>query len=250
MDRGPGAAVGLMNRFLRLFFEYFYHQFAWTYDFVAALVSVGRWNRWILAAVPYLAGRDILEVGCGPGHLQAHLLTNRALRVAGLDESRQMIVLAKRRVIRQGLGHFKLVRGRAQAVPFPSGCFDTVVSTFPSEYIFDADTLAEIHRIVRPGGRFVVVPAAWILGKALTDRAAAWLFKVTHQSPPSAGDLFGKQLEGRLRRAGFEPHFTTIELESSQVYLVNAHRAEIAPQAAITGAGPGQWPLDPSDGMH
>ncbi len=213
-----------MNHLLRLFFQYFYHQFAWTYDIVAAVVSVGRWNRWIQTVVPYLAGRDILEIGYGPGHLQAQLLADPGLRVAGLDESRQMAALARRRVIQKGLARFKLVRGRAQDMPFPSQSFDTVVSTFPSEYIFDDRTLTEVQRILRREGRFVVVLAAWIIGRALTDRGAAWLFKVTHQAPPSPQQILSSQLEDRLREAGFEPEFVTVDLNSSLVFVVNAHR--------------------------
>ncbi len=215
-----------MSRLLRLFFQYFYHQFAWTYDFVAAVVSVGRWDRWIRAAIPYLVGNDILEIGYGPGHLQARLLAIPNLQVSGLDESRQMAAVAKRRLGRIGLKRFRLVRGRAQDLPFQSTVFDTVVSTFPSEYIFDDRTLREVRRILRPAGRFVIVPAAWIVGKALTDRGAAWLFKVTHQAPPSPRQVLSGQLEERLRAAGFEPEFITVDLETSMVFVVNARRAE------------------------
>ena len=65
--------MGLMTRFLRFFFRHFYHEFAWTYDFVAAVVSIGRWNQWIDSALPFVQGRRVLEIGHGPGHLQEHL---------------------------------------------------------------------------------------------------------------------------------------------------------------------------------
>ena len=41
--------------------------------------------------------------------------------------------------------------------------FDTVISTFPSEYIYDPDTIAEVVRVLRPGGRFIVVEGANLL---------------------------------------------------------------------------------------
>jgi ubiquinone/menaquinone biosynthesis C-methylase UbiE len=220
----PTKYPGFMSRLLRLFFQHFYREFAWTYDVVAAVVSIGRWNRWILASVPFLVGHDILEIGFGPGHLQAYLLANTKLRIAGLDESRQMGMMASNRLKRQGLDPIKLVRGQAQALPFASRSFDTVVSTFPSEYIFEAPTVYDVHRILRVGGRFVVMPAASIVGKGLTDRAAAWLFRATHQAPASPREILTAQLERILREAGFEPEFETLEIRSSLVFLVNARR--------------------------
>lgn len=196
---------------------------------VAATVSIGRWNRWIRAAVPFLVGQDILEIGYGPGHLQAHLLASAKLRVSGLDESRQMAVLAKRRLERRGLGPIQLARGRAQALPFSSESFDTVVSTFPSQYIFEPQTLHEVYRILRVGGSFVVVPAASIIGKRLADRSAAWLLRVTHQSPRSLREILTERLERGLWAAGFEPQFLTMEILSSVVFIVNSRKAAAQP---------------------
>ena len=75
-----------MKRLLRFFFKLLYHQFAFAYDFVAATVSVGRWQDWVSSILPFLAGTRILEIGFGPGHLQRHLL-RRGLTVVGIDES-------------------------------------------------------------------------------------------------------------------------------------------------------------------
>lgn len=220
--------LSLTSRSLRLFFQYFYHQFAWTYDLVAGVVSIGRWNLWIRSVLPFLRGQNILEIGFGPGHLQEYLLSQGNLRVAGLDESRQMGLLARRRLKASSLGPINLVRGWAQDLPFPSRTFDTVVSTFPSEYIFDARTLAQVHRVLRDDGRLVVVPAAWIVGRRLTDRAAAWLFRITHQAPPSPQQVLASQLESNLREARFEAQFETVEMVSSLVYVIKADKATIS----------------------
>ena len=73
---------------LRSFFFVLYHQFAWTYDLVAATVSLGRWKDWVRSALPYLSGR-VLEIGFGPGYLQLSLF-ELGIPAFGLDESRQM----------------------------------------------------------------------------------------------------------------------------------------------------------------
>ncbi len=57
----------LYGRFLRWAFGRFYREFAWTYDLVAAIVSRGHWRHWIVAAVPWLQGDAVLELGSGTG---------------------------------------------------------------------------------------------------------------------------------------------------------------------------------------
>src|SRR5512133_1366539 len=173
-----------MRALLRFFFYLLYHPFAFTYDLVAATVSLGRWKDWVLSVVPFIEGNHILEIGHGPGHLQRVLL-RRGLFAVGIDESAPMGRLAQknlRRGIVQHPKHFSssirqgnytqtnLTRGLAQHLPFPSEYFDTLVATFPAEYIFEAITLDEAYRVLHPGGRFIILPGASILGRGLMDR--------------------------------------------------------------------------------
>ena len=88
-----------MKTLLRFFFRLLYHQFAFTYDLVAATVSLGRWKDWVLSVLPFIEGNRILEIGHGPGHLQRALL-DRNLLAVGIDESPQMGHLAKRNLTR------------------------------------------------------------------------------------------------------------------------------------------------------
>lgn len=208
-------------RLLRFFFYHFYHAFAWTYDFVATLVSVGRWRGWVLSVLPYLDGPRVLELGHGPGHLQV-AASQTGLTVFGIDESRQMSRMAYSRLIRSGL-RLRLSRGYAQNLPFEAGCFDTVVATFPTEYIFDPRTLTDIRRVLRPGGKLVVVPVAWIGGKTLPDRAAAWLFRVTNQGSPLTEEA-RERIKAHFTEAGFEVQIETLEKRSSTVLVILASR--------------------------
>ena len=88
-----------MRNLLRFFFHLLYHPFAFTYDWVAAIVSVGRWKDWVLSVIPFIEGTRILELGHGPGHLQRVLLS-RDLVAVGLDESAAMGRLAQRNLRR------------------------------------------------------------------------------------------------------------------------------------------------------
>ncbi len=208
-------------KLLRFLFYHFYHAFAWTYDFVAALVSVGHWQAWVLTALPYLDGPRVLEIGHGPGHLQV-AIRKKGLIAFGLDESRQMGKMAFSRLLHAGLPT-ALSRGYAQFLPFELGCFEDVVATFPTEYIFDVRTLAEVRRVLRPGGKLIVMPMAWIGGKRFTDRAAAWLFRITHQNSElteSARD----RLEVYFTEAGFEVQIEIVEKGSSTVLVIVARK--------------------------
>jgi cyclopropane fatty-acyl-phospholipid synthase-like methyltransferase len=100
----------------------------------------------------------------------------------GLDLSPQMGRLARKR-LRDGSCDVPLVRARAQALPFRSGAFDSVVSTFPTEFIVDPATLEEVARVIGQGGRAVVVPGV-VFGASLPARSLELLYVVTGQHKP------------------------------------------------------------------
>lgn len=206
-----------MKAFLRLFFKLLYHQFAFTYDLVAAAVSFNRWNDWVREVLPLIEGKRILELGHGPGHLQRVLRRDGWLAV-GIDESPQMGRLARRNT--NGSAH--LTRGLAQHLPFADESFDTIVSTFPSEYIFDSRTLAEAGRCLPPGGRFIVLPVA--LPK---NRFLDWLYKFTGESPSESEDVIRKKLKEPFVNAGFETEILTRDAQSSRLFVVLARRNNV-----------------------
>jgi ubiquinone/menaquinone biosynthesis C-methylase UbiE len=197
-----------------------YHQFAWTYDFVAAVVSLGHWQDWVQAALPYMNGR-VLEIGFGPGHLQLSLNKNK-LPAFGLDESRQMAHQASCRLKKQGVIS-RLSRGYAQNIPFMDGAFDSVVSTFPSEYIFNFHTIEEIRRVLVPSGKLIILPTAWITGTRPLERLAAWLLRVSGETPGKPG-LASVAIRDQFARTGFEVRSEIVKIKSSQVLVIVAER--------------------------
>ena len=203
----------LLGWFLRIFFHLLYHQFAWTYDWVADGVSLGRWNEWVRSILPYMQEGRILELGYGPGHLQAEL-ARKGFSSFGLDASHQMSHQAMNRLQKIGFSS-KLVRGFAQALPFEEGTFQTVVATFPSEYIVDPRTLFEIERVLLPGGQVIILALAWITGEKWLERAAGGLFRITGQSP----EWEDRFLEP-VREAGFLAHVDWVDLETSRLAII------------------------------
>lgn len=214
----------ILRALLRFFFTHFYHTFAWSYDLVAAVVSLGRWNQWVRSVLPFIEGRRVLEIGHGPGHLQQYMRAEAQRFCVGLDESPQMGRLARRLLIASGFPHVNLARALAQSLPFPDAAFDTIVSTFPAEYIFEHSALSEALRALRAGGRLIVLPAAWISGRHALDRSAAWLFRVTQQAPADPYQIVSDKLRRPFEDAGFRCDFKTVEVRSSLVLIVIATR--------------------------
>ena len=231
-----------MKTILRFFFKLLYHQLAFTYDLVAATVSLGRWKDWVTSILPFVEGPRVLEIGFGPGHLQRMLLSQDLIAV-GIDESRQMARLAKRNLRQQsdattqfnpGLQtkselrapsdytHISLTRGLAQHLPFGDRSFNTVVATFPAEYITALETLDEVRRCLSPGGKFVVLPVAIQIGRGALERAMALLFRVTHQSPADPIEIVREKLREPFVKAGFEVGIKELQVKSSLLLIIIA----------------------------
>ena len=204
-----------LSGLLRLFFYFLYNQFAWLYDFVADTVSLGKWDEWILTVLPYLNGSRFLELGHGTGRLQVEMC-RRGMKVIGLDSSKRMGRIAFKRIV--GRKFFPLlVNGYAQLLPFPDRSFDQVVSTFPSEYIFDIKSLNEVWRVLTPGGSLIILPVAWIRGNQPLERMAAWLFRFTGQAP-----AWDSRMVMPFQNAGFEIQTNREIINSSEILLVFA----------------------------
>ena len=108
-------------------------------------------------AVSSPTGARVLEVGSGPGHLSIGL-AEQGLEVTGLDLDPAMVERAEANAIRAGDARRPFfVGGDVAALPFPDASFDIVVSTFSVHHWADPATgLAEIGRVLRPGGRALV----------------------------------------------------------------------------------------------
>ena len=207
--------------FFRIAFKLLYHSAAWSYDLVAAIASANKWSEWMLTATPFLSGPRILELGFGPGHLQAKLISLKYV-VFGIDESLQMINLARHKI--EALARkadqqhdLRISRAKAQYLPFASEIFDSIVSTFPTEYIFDPLALSEIHRVLVPGGKAIIILGSEVTGRKLGERLAAWLSRTTHQSADWNADF-----NTFFKHPGLETEILIKDLGTSRVLIVKA----------------------------
>jgi SAM-dependent methyltransferase len=185
-------------RLLKLAFESLYGPFAWAYDWVSRTFFMGQWRVWQRAALPHLRGPRVLELGMGTGNLQVDM-ARAGLQSVGIDLSPQMLRQARRKWRRLGIAPFRMCRARATALPFPDASFDSVVSTFPSEYIADERTLAEVSRVLKPGGRLVIVPGGWLKPKDARGKTLEGVARAVYGYRTAPGDVMDPaELERRI----------------------------------------------------
>jgi arsenite methyltransferase len=106
-------------------------------------------------------GERVLDIGSGPGFLAVEMAADVGPdgRVDGVDPSESMLALARRR---EPTGTAEFREGDALALPFEDESFDVTVSTQVYEYIADMPAaLAEARRVLRPGGRLVILDTDW-----------------------------------------------------------------------------------------
>lgn len=192
------------------------------YWLASTLPFAGQWRVWQRLAIPRLRGGDVLEVGCGIGKLLADMV-ERGYRCQAIDRSPQMVEATRRELRQRRLrGGPEIVRvGSVQALPFGDATFDNVVSTFPTTYITEPIALREMRRVLRPGGRLIVVLAASLLPGRVAFAPLVALQRIVYgrramdaqeQSEPQ----LAAGLLARMRMAGFT---TRLEREDGPFWV-------------------------------
>lgn len=139
-----------------------------SYDLNNRLHSMWRDQAWRRAAVSAAGAREgdtVLDVACGTGDLtQAFALRSRASRVIGLDFTPEMLEVArqKRSKLAEPIAsRIEYLQGDAQALPMDNSSVDIVSIAFGIRNVADpARVIAEFARVLRPGGRLVILEFA------------------------------------------------------------------------------------------
>ena len=203
------------RRVLAFGFRLLYNELAWLYDPVSWVTSLGRWRAWQRTALDRLPpGGRVLEVGSGPGHLLIDL-ARAGHTPTGMDLSRAMVRQARRRQRRQGTGG-SLCRGHASALPFGPDTFDAIVVTFPTPYVYEAAWIHQARRVLRGGGRLVVVEMAAFRSRDVASRGLELLYSITGQRGPAL------DLVDLLDGAGFSAWREGADVRGTSVALVVA----------------------------
>jgi SAM-dependent methyltransferase len=132
-----------------------------------------------------LAGRDVLDLGCGDGTTAIPAARNGA-NVLGVDIARNLVEAGTRRAAEEGLGNVRFVQGDARDLrDVADDSFDLVVTMFGAMFAPDpSDVAREMVRVARPGGRIVM--GNWIPGDP-TLVAQILRISSAYSPPPPAG---------------------------------------------------------------
>jgi len=203
------------------------------YDLTNAILSGGNAPLWRTATVKAIdpkPGERVLDIACGTGTSTA-AIAKRGARVIGVDFSAGMIAEALRRH-----PEIEFVEGDAQALPFGDAEFDAVTVSFGLRNFADPQVaLAEMYRVLVPGGRLVVTefstPPVAIVRATYTGYLRRVLPAIARRtsSNPEAYSYLGEsieawpdqiQLSGWLRAAGF----TRVAYRNLTAGIVAMHR--------------------------
>jgi SAM-dependent methyltransferase len=207
-----------------------------------------RRRRIVRQALGAAAEERVLDVGCGPGFYCEELAreVGPSGLVVGVDSSAPMLALAERRCAQHA--NVELRQAEAGSLPADDGVFDGALCVQVLEYVADATAaLAEIWRVLRPGGRVVVWDVDWATLSIHSHDLArtgqvlrAWDQHLTHRSLP-------RTLAPRLRSAGFadvEGHghvFSTVAFDPDTyggAVVPNIAAFVVGRGATLMGRGP------------
>mgnify|MGYP001045090470 CR=1 FL=1 len=192
------------------------------YDLLNRALSLGldvRWRRRAVGELPRSPDARVLDLCGGTGDLSRALLAGgRAGFVVCLDFAHPMLLRASRK-LRRTPGRSAVVEADALRLPFADGSFDGAAAAFGVRNLADRDAgFREVARVLRPGGRFVVLEFSRPAGPILSP---LWRFHVRRIVPRLGDRVSGETgpygylartigefpepafLAGRLREAGF-----------------------------------------------
>jgi ubiquinone/menaquinone biosynthesis C-methylase UbiE len=147
------------------------------------------------------AGRgDLIDVACGPGVVTA-AIAPRAASVVALDATEQMLDKARARCAKAGLRNVAFKSGNAESLPFEAARFDGVVTRLAIHHFADPHrALAEMFRVLRPGGTAVIVD---VVSSELPEESDLQNAIERLRDPSHVRMLPASELDASVATAGF-----------------------------------------------
>lgn len=193
------------------------------YDDLNRVISLGidvKWRKKVVALVAQKNPENILDIATGTGDLAILMTSTSAKKIVGLDLSVGMLEVGKKKIAAQNLSDkIEMVVGDSENIPFPDNYFDAITVSFGIRNFETLEKgLAEIYRVLKPGGVFVIletsVPTKFpfkqgysfytkmilpLIGKIFSKDKNAY----GYLSTSAANFPFGEKLNNILRKVSF-----------------------------------------------
>jgi ubiquinone/menaquinone biosynthesis C-methylase UbiE len=158
----------------------------------------------LLAMCHVADGAKVLDVGCGIGVTAQAVARERSCQVTAVDRSDAMLERAKQRAAAAGVSYrIELQHADLDRLPFSSGSFDVVIAESVLSYVGDKEAaIAELVRVVKPGGRVGINETFWIADPPAEQAAAAQALGVTL--------LTSEQWQALWEKSGLDPRDTRL----------------------------------------
>ncbi|NMH25076.1 bifunctional demethylmenaquinone methyltransferase/2-methoxy-6-polyprenyl-1,4-benzoquinol methylase UbiE [Flavobacterium solisilvae] len=193
------------------------------YDDLNRVISLGidvKWRKKVVALVAEKNPENILDIATGTGDLAILMTKTSAKKIVGLDLSVGMLEVGKKKIATQNLSDkIEMVVGDSENIPFPDNYFDAITVSFGIRNFETLEKgLAEIYRVLKPGGVFVIletsVPTKFpfkqgysfytkmilpLIGKIFSKDKNAY----GYLSTSAANFPFGEKLNNILRKVSF-----------------------------------------------
>lgn len=203
-----------------------FHSVASKYDLMNDLMSFGihrLWKRYTIEMSGVRRGHRVLDIAGGTGDLTAQFarLVGSEGQVVLADINASMLEVGRSRLVDRGIvGNVEYTQANAECLPFPDNHFDCITIAFGLRNVTDKDkALASMHRVLKPGGRLLVLEFSKPVAPGLNTLYDAYSFKIL----PLIGQVVTKDrdsyqylaesirmhpdqktLKGMMESAGFE----------------------------------------------
>ncbi|HEY9184166.1 MAG TPA: bifunctional demethylmenaquinone methyltransferase/2-methoxy-6-polyprenyl-1,4-benzoquinol methylase UbiE [Salegentibacter sp.] len=203
--------------------EQMFDNISGNYDDLNRVISFGtdvKWRKKVIALVASQNPKSILDIATGTGDLAIQMAPIKAERIVGLDLSEGMLKVGRKKIAAKNLdSRIEMIQGDSEALPFDDNTFNAITVAFGVRNFESLEKgLAEIYRVLKPGGIFVVletsVPTKFpfkqgyrfysgyvlpLIGKAFSKDKDAY----SYLSESAASFPYGENFNNILKKIGF-----------------------------------------------
>jgi demethylmenaquinone methyltransferase/2-methoxy-6-polyprenyl-1,4-benzoquinol methylase len=216
-----------------------FNTIAGRYDFMNRLLTMRidvLWRRKAVRMIKGYAHDSILDIATGTGDFAIELAKLSPSKIIGIDIAEKMLEIGRDKVKQKGLsGKIELLEADCENLPFADNTFDIASSAFGVRNFEDLNKgLTEMHRVLKPGGRVLILEASEPSGKLLKKLYKAYMSKIC----PAIGGTFsenkaydylnrsvaafpsGKKFEIELEKAGFsDTEYIPLSMGVTSIYI-------------------------------